>query len=182
VKTICSIDVGAAFLKQECMAYWNKNIIFILKTSLYVQEDISSWNSRLRRSQVSYLLSLCSYLQTLVINVFCSVWRFHITAQSAFVFLCVFCFVCFRSRSHPVPHRGERVKQGTVHSEILRLLCQRIFSSVLEHAVKIPTVVHLTWLKFSATFVRPRAVIKLWRNWTFVAITEIFKTSVQTQI
>jgi hypothetical protein len=26
------------------------------------------------------------------------------------------CFVCFRSRSYPVPHRGERVKQRTVHA------------------------------------------------------------------
>jgi hypothetical protein len=115
---IYSIDVRTAFLKQECMkwmAYWSKKNMFILNTSLYIQEDISPWNSRLRRSQVSYLLSLCSYLQTSVINVFYSVWRFRITAQRAFVFLCVFCFVCFRSRSHPVPHRGERVKQGTVH-------------------------------------------------------------------
>jgi hypothetical protein len=28
---------------------------------------------------------------------------------------CCVCF-CFRSRSYPVPHRGERVKQGTVHA------------------------------------------------------------------
>jgi hypothetical protein len=26
------------------------------------------------------------------------------------------CFVCFRSRSHPVPHRGERVKQRTMQA------------------------------------------------------------------
>jgi hypothetical protein len=26
----------------------------------------------------------------------------------------VVCFVCFRSRSHPVPHRGERVEQRTM--------------------------------------------------------------------
>jgi site-specific recombinase len=37
--------------------------------------------------------------------------------MGVFVF-CVFfvLFLCFRSRSYPVPHRGERVKQRMVHA------------------------------------------------------------------
>jgi hypothetical protein len=38
------------------------------------------------------------------------------------VFVC-FCFVCFRSRSYPVPHRGERVKQRTVHARNVNNCC-----------------------------------------------------------
>jgi hypothetical protein len=37
------------------------------------------------------------------------------------VWVCV-CFVCFRSRSYPVPHRGERVKQRMVHAQKLKSL------------------------------------------------------------
>jgi hypothetical protein len=45
-----------------------------------------------------------------------SVWHIsHSREMCLCVFFCVFYFVCFRSRSHPVPHRGERVKQGKVH-------------------------------------------------------------------
>jgi len=80
----------------EWVAYWSKNNTFILNTSLYIQEDISPWKSRLRRSQVSYLLSLCSYLQTLIINVFYSDWRFRISAKGALFVFCV-CFVLFVS-------------------------------------------------------------------------------------
>jgi hypothetical protein len=41
--------------------------------------------------------------------------------------LLLFCFVCFRSRSHPVPHRGERVKQGTVHPRNIDINASRGF-------------------------------------------------------
>jgi len=68
-------------------------------------------------------VTLYSYLQTF----FYSVWRFHITAKRALVFLCVFRFVCFRSRSHPVPHRGERVKQGMVHPRNVVIITSKIF-------------------------------------------------------
>ena len=69
----------------------------------------------LRTTQVSIIFSQCSYLHIVFISVsFTMVGAFRIVAKCACVFV-VFCFVCFRSRSYPVPHRGERVKQGTVH-------------------------------------------------------------------
>jgi hypothetical protein len=44
----------------------------------------------------------------------------HVAISCSFCWLLLlyllFCFVCFRSRSYPVPHRGERVKQRTVHA------------------------------------------------------------------
>lgn len=43
----------------------------------------------------------------------------------------VFCFVCFRSRPHPLRHRGERVKRGRVLPEILTLLRHTTFCSVV---------------------------------------------------
>ena len=160
------------------MAYWSKNNMFILNTLFYIQEDISPWNSRLRRSQVSYPLLLCSYLQTLVFNVFAVFGAFVHPRNAPFCF-CV-CFVLFVSG--PAHILCLAVASGWNKErcipEILWLLCQRVFSSVVQHAVKIPRNVDLTRLKFLATFFRPQAVIWLWRNWTFVAITEIFKVSI----
>ena len=50
----------------------------------------------------------------------------HNSEIAPFVFV-VLCFVCFRSRSHPVPHRGERVKQGTVHPSNLAVIMSQNF-------------------------------------------------------
>jgi hypothetical protein len=67
-----------------------------LIASLYLQEDISPWNSRLPTAQVSIIFSQCSYLQTVFISVsFTMVGTFRIVAKSAFVFL--LCSVLFVS-------------------------------------------------------------------------------------
>ena len=76
------------------MAYWSQNNTF--NASLYLQEDISPWNSRLRKAQVSITLPQFSYSQTLFISVsFTMVGAFRIVAKSAFVFL--LCSVLFVS-------------------------------------------------------------------------------------
>jgi len=38
--------------------------IIYLNTSLNLQEDSAPWNWRLRRTQVCFMFSQCSYLQT----------------------------------------------------------------------------------------------------------------------
>ena len=69
--------------------------------------------------------------------------------------LCVFlfCFVCFRSRSYPVPHRGERVKQGTVHNRNTAIITSQNF--FVARIIIFSRIRYLIWLMFFATFIDP---------------------------
>ena len=87
--------------------------------------------SRLRRAQVSFLFSQCSHLETVLISVFAVSGALRIVAEGASVFFVVFCFLCFSSRSYPVPHRDERVKQGMVHPRNIDIITSQNFCSVL---------------------------------------------------
>jgi hypothetical protein len=81
----------------------------------------------------------------------------------AFVFV-LLCFVCFRSRSHPVPHRGERVKQGTVHPRNIVLSRHKTFYSALGQYRYNCAIMYLIWLKLFAKLVHPHAMIWFWIN------------------
>ena len=54
--------------------------------------------------------------------------RVYFVNYLRFMFVTPFCrtitYLCFlfRSRSYPVPHRGERVKQRTMHPEIEKII------------------------------------------------------------
>jgi hypothetical protein len=80
----------------------------ILKRTAYrmqkyaFKEEVSQKSSR---TPVTRVRLLCSFCWLLPVCVCC--W----SNGSPFVL-----FLCFRSRSYPVPHRGERVKQRTVHT------------------------------------------------------------------
>ena len=142
---------------------------------IYHQEDISPRSSRLRRAQVSYLFSQCCYLHIFVI----SVWCFRtVTKRASVVFRCVlFCFFFFRSRSHPVPHRGERreTRNGT-SQKYCPYYVTELSIVPYAHPAIIPALdIRFGW-NFFVKFVGPLAAIWLWKNLTLIAITEIFKT------
>jgi len=109
----CNCNEQVKYSREERVFFvsgeWCTEIrIIFLNPSLYLQEDTSPWSWRIRTAQVSYCFHICSYLLTVLINVFTVFGDSHSRETCHFVFV-VFCFVCFRSRSHPVPHRGERV-------------------------------------------------------------------------
>jgi hypothetical protein len=95
----------------------------ILNQRLYIPSlcCIRRWTKvkyKTRRAQVNFQHFQVSYTRTVLVIVFsCSrtvgVTVFTNCAFSPFFF--TFFWSLFRSRSYPVPHRGERVKQGTVH-------------------------------------------------------------------
>jgi len=105
------------FRKQEYrfVEYWSKKYKLHF---LVVKEDDSERCTRTWTAQVSFQRFQVSYLTTASPTVF-SLFP-HCTCYCVFtncVLLFFFFFLCslFRSRSYPVPHRGERVKQWTVH-------------------------------------------------------------------
>jgi len=156
---------------------WRTEVkILYLIASLYLQEDISPWNSRLLTAQISIPFSQCSYLQTVFISVFLQCLALFAWSRKApLCFFVLFCFVCFRSRSYPVPHRGERVKQGTVHLRNTAIITSQNF--LWRVPLYFPRLdVWFCWC-FSQHFLIPHAIIWLRNNLQFKTIREIFKNS-----
>lgn len=86
---------------------------------------------RTRTAQVSFQHFQVSYLRTIIITVFtCSrIAREPIFTNYIALFFLLFFFFgsLFRSRSYPVPHRGERVKQGMVHFRNFSVVTYKFF-------------------------------------------------------
>jgi len=130
---------------------WRSAVTTIrLNTSLCIQEDTSSWNSRLRRTQVRFLFSQYSYLQTVLISVFAVFGLSCSREMRLYVFSCV-CFVCFRSRLfHPLIVASGWNKEQCI-PEILPLLRHRTFCIVLCAFCYNYRIMCLVCLKFLAT-------------------------------
>jgi hypothetical protein len=109
-----STDSQSPFSVSKNTGSWNTEARTIIHF-LVVQEDDSERCTRTRTAQVSFQLFQVSYLTTASPTVF---YLFpHCTCYRVFTncVLLFFLWSLFRSRSYPVPHRGERVKQRTVH-------------------------------------------------------------------
>jgi hypothetical protein len=109
------------------MDYWSQNNTFKLPRCTYKKINQHEIKDHEQHGKLPFIYNTVIY--RLYLFVFLGFWALsHIREMRLFVFCCVlfcfvlFCFVCFRSRSHPVPHRGERVKQGTVHSRIIAII------------------------------------------------------------
>jgi hypothetical protein len=152
-----------------------------LNTSLCVQEDTSPRNSRLRRTQVSFLFSQHSYLRTVLISVFTVFGLSRRREIRLYVFRCV-CFVCFRSRSYPVPHRGERVKQGIVHPRNIAIITSQNILYCFRCILLQFQDYMFGLAEVSCNIVSPSTIVSIWINLTFIALMETLTTSVQTQI
>ena len=74
-----------------------------------------------------YTMLLFTLLLLLLLLLLLVFGAFAQSRNAPLLFFVVFCFVCFRSRSHPVPHRGERVKQGTVHPRSIAIITSQNF-------------------------------------------------------
>ena len=157
--------------------------IICWNTSLYLQEDTSPWNSRLRRAQVSYLFLQLLYVITELISVFTVFWRFRIFAKRAFV--CSF-FVCVLFVSGPAHILCLTVASGWNRErcipEILRLLRHRNFCSVLDAHCYNFRVRYLSWLNFSQRLCARMQHFVCSVNAELTAVTEVLKTSVQFRI
>jgi hypothetical protein len=119
------------------------------KQELYIQEDEQKWSTRTRTvqvrtihtrrwkncstrtrtAQVSFQHFQVSYLRTVLIAVFNCSRTVRVTVfTNCVLFLSFFFFLSlFRSRSYPVPHRGERVKQGKVHPRNIVVITYKNF-------------------------------------------------------
>jgi hypothetical protein len=80
--------------RRKCIFYvsseWCTAIrIIFLNSSLYLQEDTSPWNWRIRTAQVSSCFHICFYLQTVRISVFTVFCPFAQSRNAPFCFCCV---------------------------------------------------------------------------------------------
>jgi hypothetical protein len=102
------------------------------KSSLY--KKINKMKYKGRGSAGKFSVFRVSYLQTALTTVFtCS----PAVRVAVFINCVVLSFPPppFRSCSHPVPHRGERVKQGTMHARNISTIIYKTFLScyILRH-------------------------------------------------
>jgi hypothetical protein len=143
-ETVVSVsrNVWSEIHTEDRTKYWN--------TSLYLQEDTSPWNSRLRRAQVSYLFLQLLYVITEFISVFTAFGAFAYLQNAHLICVCV-CFVLFVSG--PALILCLDVASGwnweRCIPEILRLLGHRNFCSVLDVHCYNFRVIYLIRLKFS---------------------------------
>jgi hypothetical protein len=78
-----------------------------------------------------------------------------------FSFFFYFFWSLSRSRSHPVPHRGERVKQGKVHARNISVITKKTFLScyILRHVYAVIIAGWYVWFPLLATSVRLQVCI-----------------------
>jgi hypothetical protein len=142
-ETVVSVsrNVWNEKLTEDRIIYWN--------TSLYLQEDTSPWNARLRRAQVSYLFLQFLYVITEFICVFTAFGAFAYLRKAPLdLFFVLFCLFQVLLISCASPWRAGETGNGA-SPEILRLLRHRHFCSVLDAHCYNFRVRYLIRLKFS---------------------------------
>jgi len=88
-----------------------------------------------------------------------------------------FCFICFNSRSRPVPYCGERLKQGTVHSLQIAIITSQRLGAYCNNS----KIACLIWQNFFATSVRQHPINQCWRNFYVTKMIDILIGSKKTQ-
>jgi len=144
--------------------------IIVLNSSFYLQEDKLPRNWRLRTVRVSSRFHICSYLQTVHISVFTVFGAFAQSQNAPFCFCCVLlCLFQVPLTSCASPWRAGVTRNGAYPKHChYYVLDTRCYNS---------RIVYLVGLKVLAMFLSPHAIIWLWMNFTYTAMTEIFKTS-----
>jgi hypothetical protein len=126
-----------------------------LSASLYLQEDMSSWNSILRTAQVSIIHSqMFLFTDWIYWCFFYNGWRFsHIREKRLCVFCCVlFCLFQVPLISCASPWRAGDARSGAYPNLLPLLRHIYFFFSVYHYISRIRCLI---WLKFFATFLAP---------------------------